>query len=172
MNNFTLQLLKQIEDYANSKGFSKIGKMSFRKIESTTIENLWSIQIRKGRAPYMNYDYVSSTAGIYSKVVRKLEKKIISDFLNSYPLVGGATGLFTDFNEYDEFAVFDNETLNITFEKLILEFENGGLALFNKFNTLENIISGIDSKHYWFSDYFKNVTIRQKITIACMLFVN
>lgn len=172
MNSYTLKLLKEIEDYANSIGFLKTGKMSFRKTESSTIENLWTIHIRKGRSPYIDYDYISSTVGIYSKEVRKFEKKIKIDFLNSYPLIGGATGLFTNKSEYDEFSVFGNESSKIALKKIILEFEEGGLSLFNKFNTLENIISGIESQHSWLSDYFKSITIREKITIACLIFVN
>lgn len=102
---------------------------------------------------------------------KKIEKKIIKDFLNSYPLIGGATGLFTNSQNYVEYEVFDYHSGRLALEKLINEFEDGGISLFDTFSDLQSIMDGINTKHIWLSEYFINTGLREKITIACVLFV-
>lgn len=172
MNQFTKEMLTKIEEYAFSKGFIKKGKQSFlRKNSSLKREELWSVQIRKGRSPYQDQDYISTAVGIYYPEVRKLEKKVIKDFLYAYPIIGGATGIFTNSSNYEEFQVVDSVSVKLAFEKIINEFEEGGIGLFNSFPNLESISDGIITKHHWLDTCFLNPNVREKITIASIMFV-
>lgn len=171
MNKYTEKTISTIHGFLKQFGFSKKSKLSFSRKQAPKREESFSISIRKGRAPYNNYDYISINVGIYYPEVKKMEKELISNFLNSYPIIGGAVSLYTKSQKYEEYPVFDEASSDYAYKGIIQEIKEGGFVLFNTFPDLNSILLGISNKHEWLKDYFLNLDTRTKITIASMMVI-
>ncbi|AXT55686.1 hypothetical protein D1815_07940 [Aquimarina sp. AD1] len=168
------KLLDSIKDkvglFLMDKGYTKRGKNDFIKKEKLhKREEVISFSSRKGRTPHTDQTYIGVTSGIYYMEVNSLDKKIIQDFLNSYPIITGSIGHFKDTdNNFISIPINNSDQVESVANEIIENIKDGGFNLFNKFPTLESILKEIDNKHEWLNDYHKFKKIRRQVRISAM----
>jgi hypothetical protein len=171
MDELFANIISEIEKYLLNKNFVLKGKSTFVNKESQLKkENNIILYYRKSRSPY---DYIEITAicNIYYKSVNMLDKKIINDSINSYPIIAGSIGYFKENNkEYFKINIKEFSEVNVVSEEIIKNIEEGAFNLFSSFSTLENILKAIENKHVLFgiSDYI-NPNLRFSIRRACII---
>lgn len=168
------ELLEAVKDKVGAflidKGYTKRGKNDFIKKEKLhKREEVISFSSRKGRAPHTDQTYIGITSGIYYKEVNSLDKKIVQDFLNSYPIIAGSIGHFknTD-SKFISIPISNTDQIESVSNEIICNIEDGAFNLFKTFPTLESILEGIDTKNEWLNDYHKFIKIRRQVRIATM----
>ena len=113
--------------------------------------------------------YIGVTSGIYYKEVNSLDKKIVQDFLNSYPIIAGSIGHFKDTDSnFISIPISNSGEIERAANEIIQNIEDGAFNLFNKFPTLESILEEIENKHEWLNDYHKFKKIRRQVRVATM----
>ncbi|SEK23829.1 hypothetical protein SAMN04487910_0044 [Aquimarina amphilecti] len=170
MNNLLESVKDKVGSFLIDKGYTKRGKNDFiRKEKLHKREEVISFSSRKGRAPHTGQTYIGITSGIYYKEVNSLDKKIIQDFLNSYPIITGSISHFKDTdNNFISIPINNSDQVESIANEIIENIKDGGFNLFNKFPTLESILDGIEKKHEWLNDYHKFIKIRRQVRIAAM----
>lgn len=171
MNDLILSVKAEIEKFLIEQNFQLKGKKKFVQKESSyKRENQIVIYSRRSRAPY-EYIEITSTCAIYYKEVNKLDKKIVNDFLNSYPIVAGSIGYFKEKNpNYFSIKITNISELNYVSHEIIKNIKDGAFNLFKKFSTLEDIIASINLRESLFKDYV-NPPLRESIRMAAMLYL-
>ncbi|MBW1296760.1 hypothetical protein [Aquimarina litoralis] len=170
MNELLEAVKNKVGSFLIDKGYTKRGKNDFIKKEKLhKREEVISFSSRKGRAPHTDQTYIGITSGIYYKEVNSLDKKIVQDFLNSYPIIAGSIGHFknTD-SKFISIPISNTDQIESVSNEIISNIEDGAFNLFKTFPTLESILKGIDAKNEWLNDYHKFIKIRRQVRIATM----
>ncbi len=170
MNKLLESVIEQVEIFLLDKGYSKKGKDSFvKKNKENGREEKISFSHRRGRGDYSDWIYIGVTSGIYFKKVNTLDRKIIKDFLNSYPIVSGSIGHFKNSNSgFISIPINSFEQINEVSKIIIDNIREGAFNLFNTYPDLKSIISGIQENHEWLKDYSKSLDFRGYIRLAAM----
>jgi hypothetical protein len=109
---------------------------------------------------------------IYYKEVNALDKKIVTDFLNPYPIIARSIGYFKE-NEPNYFSIniASVSEVNHVAQEIIKNITEGAFNLFdNIFPTLESIVEGIRLKNPLLRGKI-NPSLRDSIRIAAMLYL-
>ncbi|WP_299219270.1 hypothetical protein [uncultured Aquimarina sp.] len=168
------ELLEAVKDKVGSflidKGYTKRGKNDFIKKEKLhKREEVISFSSRKGRAPHTDQTYIGVTSGIYYKEVNSLDKKIIQDFLNSYPIISGSISHYKqEESGYLSIPIYSASQIDSVANEIIENIEKGAFNLFSKYPDIESLVKGIENKDEWLNDYHKHLDFRESIRIATM----
>jgi hypothetical protein len=171
MNELVLNVISEIEKFLIEQNFHLKDSNKFIQKETPyKRENHIVINSRQSRVPY-EYIEITSTCSIYYKEVNILDKKIVSDFLNSYPIIAGSIGYFKE-NRSNYFSIKITNASEIGFvsQEIIKNIKEGAFNLFKMFPTLDSIIEAINLKEPFFKDYI-NPSLRTSIQIASMLYL-
>ncbi|WP_298538598.1 hypothetical protein [uncultured Aquimarina sp.] len=168
------ELLEVVKDKVGSflidKGYTKRGNNAYIKKEKLhKREEVISFSSRKGRTPHTDQTYIGVTSGIYYRELNSKDKKIIQDFLNSYPIIAGSIGHFknTD-SKFISIPICNTDQIESVSNEIISNIEDGAFNLFKTFPTLESILEGIDTKNEWLNDYHKFIKIRSQVRVAAI----
>jgi hypothetical protein len=162
---------EEIQTYLADKGFTLRGGKFVRKKSPFKREECIILYSRRSRPPY-DYVEITTLCNIYYKEVNALDKKIVADFLNSYPIVAGSIGYFKE-NDPNYFVVRINNMseVNNVVQEIIKNITEGAFNLFNNiFPTLESIVEGIKLKKSFLRDYIKP-SLRESVQVAAMLYL-
>lgn len=170
MNELFEEVKGEVAKLLLEKEFVKKGTKAFVKKEKLhKREEVITFSSVKGKAPHTDVSYISVTSGIYYKDVNVLDKKIIKDFLNSYPIISGSIGHYKNKNEgYFSVPINNKSQVTAVAKEIIENIELGGFNLFKKYSTLNKIIEGINNKDEWLNDYHKFLDFRGSIRVAAM----
>lgn len=170
MNELLESVIKKVGVFLLDKGYSIKGKNDFvKKTKENGKEEIISFTHRNGRGDSSNYIYIGVTSGIYFKKVNNLDKKIIKDFLNSYPILSGSIGSFRKHDSgFISIPICNLEQSSEVSRIIIDNIELGAFNLFNTYPNLESIILGIDKKDEWLKDYTEFLDFRNSIRLAAI----
>jgi hypothetical protein len=171
MNDLFLAVKEEVQKYLVDKDFTLRGGNFVRKKSPFKREERIILYSRRSRSPY---DYVEITAlcNIYYKEVNALDKKIVTDFLNSYPIIARSIGYFKE-NEPNYFFIniANVSEVDHVVQEIIKNITEGAFNLFdNIFPTLESIVEGIRLKNPLLRDMIKP-SLRDSIPVAAMLYL-
>jgi hypothetical protein len=172
MNELFFKVIEETQDYLMSKSFSRKGKSDFiRKFpKEYKREELISFSFVKSK-DMEGVIFIEIIVGIYYPTVKKVEKEIISDFINSYPIISGSAGHFTKENIYTSVPISRIDEIETVKKKLFTYLEEGAFNLFNLFPTIKSIADGILNKNEHLYQYHKFYKLRNLITASCILIV-
>ncbi|WP_289063032.1 hypothetical protein [uncultured Zobellia sp.] len=160
----------EVGKFLTKKGYIKKGKNNFVKKEKLyKREEVIAFSSVSGKAPRPEITSINITSGIYYKEVNFLDKKIVKDFLNSYPIVSGSIGHFKNENSgYFSVPIDDISQLSRVSTEIIENVELGAFSLFERYSSLGDIIKAIEEKEEWLKDYHKFLNFRESIRLAAM----
>jgi hypothetical protein len=169
MNNLFLDVLLRVEKYLSDNNFSLKGKNTFiQKVSQFKRENSIILYSRRSRLPH-EYIEITAMCNIYYKTINMLDKVIISDFMNSYPIIAGSTGIFNEHKrQYFSINIQDISEIDFVSNEIIKNIEDGAFHLFSLFPTLESIHAAIENNNTLLKDYL-NPNIRFSIRRACVI---
>lgn len=170
MNELLEAVIDNVSLFLLDKGYSKKGKKEFiKKSKENGREEIITFSNRKGRGDYSNYIYIGVTSGIYYKKVNFLDKKIIKDFLNSYPIVSGSISHFKKLDSGFMSIPMNNLEQTEEVSKIIINnIEEGAFNLYNTYPDLKSILSGVKRKDEWLKEYSTFLDFRHSIRLAAM----
>lgn len=170
MSELLKSVIEQVGIFLLDKEYSKKGKDSFiKKAKENGREEIITFSERKGRGNFSNYVYIGVTSSIYYRKVNTLDKKIIKDFLNSYPIISGSIGHYKDSDSgFISIPMNSFEQTDEVSEIIIANIEQGAFNLFNTYPDLKSIISGIEKNDEWLKDYSKFLDFRKSIRLAAI----
>lgn len=160
----------QVGAFLIAQGFTSRGKNAFvRKEKKHKREEVVTFSTRKSKTPHSSDIYIGVTAGIYLKELNTYDKKIINDFLNSYPIISGSIGHYKNSNPGFVSIPINNPTqVEIVSNQIISDIKSGAFNLFSKFPNTESILQGIIQKDEWLKDYHKFLSGREAIRVAAI----
>ncbi|MDR1273919.1 MAG: hypothetical protein LBK12_05150 [Odoribacteraceae bacterium] len=171
MSDLFLAVKEEIQKYLADKDFTLRGGDFVRKKSPFKREECIILYSRRSRAPY---DYVEITAlcNIYYKEVNALDKKVVADFLNAYPIIAGSIGYFKENGpNYFFINIASVSEVDHVVQEIIKNITEGAFNLFNNiYPTLESIVEGIRLKKPFLRDYIKP-SLRESVRIAAMLYL-
>ncbi|MDR1182531.1 MAG: hypothetical protein LBL13_11190 [Bacteroidales bacterium] len=171
MSDLFLTVKEEIQTYLADKDFTLRGGKFVRKKSPFKREECIILYSRRSRPPY---DYVEITAlcNIYYKEVNALDKKIVTDFSNSYPIIAGSIGYFKEHEpNYFSINIANVAEVNNVVQEIIKNITEGAFNLFNNiFPTLESIVEGIRLKKSFLRDYIEP-SLRESARVAAMLYL-
>ncbi|WKX76207.1 hypothetical protein [Zobellia laminariae] len=170
MNELFEAVKTEVGKFLTEKGYVKRGKNDFvKKGKLYKREEVITFSSVSGKAPRPDITSINITSGIYYKEVNSLDKKIIKDFFNSYPIVSGSIGHFKNENSgYFSVPINQITQVNRVSKEIIETVELGAFNLFKKYSTLEDILKAIDKKEDWLKDYHKFLNFRESIRLAAI----
>lgn len=171
MNELFSSIVSKVENYLLDKSFVLKGKSTFVYKETQfKKENNIILYSRESRQPY-NYLEITAICNIYYKSVNILDKKIINDFMNSYPIISGSIGYYKEYDKkYFAINIREFSEVDVVSKEIIKNIEEGAFNLFSSFPTLESILNAIDNKQTLFgiTDYL-NPNLRFSVRRACII---
>lgn len=170
MNELFENVKQIVGQYLTEENFIKKGKNRFvRKQENFKREEVITFSYVKDKTPESDRIFIEVMSGIYYKDVNSLDKKIVNDFLNSYPIIAGSVGHFKkESNDYISTPI-DNSSQIVNVSNLIISSINeGAFNLFDKYSSLKDIIRGIEEKDDWLNNYHKFIKTRRQVKVAAM----
>ncbi len=170
MNELLESVINNIEIFLLDKGYLKIGKKDFvRKTKENGRQEKISFSHRRGRGDYSDWIYIEITCGIYFSKVNKLDKRIIQDFLNPYPIISGSIGYYKKSDKgYISIPIDSYQQIDEVVEIMIKNIEKGAFNLFNTYPTLKSILLGVENNDEWLKDYHKPLEFRGAIRLSAM----
>ncbi len=168
MNELLESVIEKVGIFLVDKGYSKKGKNTFvKRIKDR--EEVITFSERKGRGNFSDYIYIGVTSGIYFKKVNALDRKIIKDFLNSYPIVSGSIGHFKNSEAgFISIPINSFEQVDEVSRIIITNIQEGAFNLFCTYPDLKSIISGIENNDEWLKEYSKFLDFRKSIRLAAI----
>jgi len=120
---------------------TKRGKNDFVKKEKLhKREEVISFSSRKGRAPHTDQTYIGVTSGIYYKDLNSLDKKIVQDFLNSYPVISGSIGHYKkEESGYLSIPIKDSSQIEYVSNEIIENIEKRSFQFIFKISDLRKL---------------------------------
>ena len=170
MNELFEAVKSKVGEFLIDKEYIKRGKNDFiRKEKLYKREEVITFSSVSGKAPRPDITSINITSGIYYKQVNSLDKKIVKDFLNSYPIVSGSIGHFKNENSgYFSIPIGNVSKVDMVSQEIIKNIELGAFNLFKKYSSIKNILLAIDQKQEWLNDYHKFLNFRESIKLAAM----
>lgn len=165
-------IVKIIESRMMKYDFVSKGKDSFVRKNADKEEKI-ALSYRRGKGVgFENTIYISAMANITFSNLNKEEKKIIKDSLNSYPIIGGSAKHFYDEDPgYLSIAVDENSDDEEVVNELMFYIENGAFKLFEKYNSLKEILNSIENEDKHFDDFHKFLDFRNAIRLATIKYI-
>ncbi|MFV0506641.1 MAG: hypothetical protein ACK5L5_08035 [Bacteroidales bacterium] len=170
MNELLKSVIDQVSIFLLEKGYSKKGKDSFvKKYKENGREEVIAFSSRKGRGDFSDHIYIGVTSGIYFKKVNSLDRKVVSDFLNSYPIISGSIGHFNNSNSGFISIPLNNQDQTEEVSKIIVSnIQEGAFNLFKTYPDLKSVIEGIEREDDWLKDYTRFLDFREAVRLAAM----
>ncbi|WP_159020826.1 hypothetical protein [Algibacter sp. L3A6] len=170
MNELFEAVKSKVGEFLIDKEYIKRGENDFVKKEKLhKREEVITFSSVSGKAPRPDITSINVSSGIYYKQVNSLDKKIVKDFLNSYPIVSGSIGHFKNDNSgYFSIPIDDISKVDIVSKEIIKNIELGAFNLFNKYSSIKDILTAIDKKEEWLKDFHKFLNFRESIKLAAM----
>jgi hypothetical protein len=165
-------IVNDIEPKIEKFGFVVKAKDSFVRKNADKEEKI-ALSYRRGKGVgFENTIYISAMANITFSNLNKEEKKIINDSLKSYPIIGGSAKHFYDEDPgYLSIAVDENSDNEEVVNELMFYIENGAFKLFEKYNSLKEILNSIENEDKHFDDFHKFLDFRNAIRLATIKYI-